>query len=347
MARVLVQPYAAYKGHFSRYTSNLRRTFDAEIRSTRAGNADDGSLDVPSAANWKSFLRWKVLHALDAYSRIPYRAEVLHIVDFEPVAALLALPRIVSARKLIVTLHSVTAATSHRHAMGLGARAHKAVTLAMLRLLIATGRRAQVAVHYEAQRTTLLEVGFPATRVHTIPYPITWFDTHLDAIKPGNLLVFGSLRLDKDPLCILQAVAHAGLQVTVAGRVDSTLVQDVSRLGFKIINRHVSEEELATLFSEAEYVLLPYGPRYTGGAGPMKDAIGSGRPVIAPDYPLFREIVSGAGVGLLFARPEDVQALISGVSASAYQEMLVNTEQYRRKYTWDYMRAEYDRLYID
>jgi len=344
MARVLVQPYAAYKGHFSRYMSNLRRTFDTVIRSACAGNAGDGSLDVPSTAEWKAFLRWKVLHALDTYRRIPYRAKVLHIVDFEPSAALVALPRIVSARKLIVTLHAVTAATSHRGTMGLGARAHKELTLAMLRLLIATGR-AQVVVHYEAQRTTLLEAGFPAAQVHTIPYPITWFDTRLDALKPGNLLVFGSLRLDKDPLDILRAVARSGLQVTVAGRVDPALAQEVGKLGFKIIDRHVSEEELTTLFSETEYVLLPYGPRYTGGAGPMKDAIGSGRPVIAPDYPLFREIASGAGVGLLFARPEDIQELVRNVSAPMYERMLANTEKYRQTYTWDYMRTAYERLY--
>jgi glycosyltransferase involved in cell wall biosynthesis len=344
MAHVLVQPYMAYKGHFSRYTSNLREAFDTVIFSSLADNLDNGSLDVPSSANWKAFLRWKVLHALNAYRRIPYRSSVLHIVDFEPVAAIIALPRLASAKKLIVTLHAVTAAVSKRGTMGVAAHAHKVLTLAMLRLLLLT-RRAQIVVHYENQRKTLLEAGFTATQVQTIPYPITWFDTHVDKLTKGSLLVFGSLRLDKDPLNILRAVARSGLRVTVAGRVDPVLMQDVGKFGFKIIDRHVSEEELTELFSEAEYVLLPYGPQYSGGAGPMKDAIGGGRPVIAPDYPLFREIVSDAGVGLLFVHPEDIQTLLQGVSLPMYERMLENTEKYRMTYTWSYMREAYKRIY--
>lgn len=344
MALVLVQPYMAYKGHFSRYTSNLRETFDTVIFSNLAGNLDDGSLDVPSSANWKAFLHWKLLHALNAYRRIPYRSNVLHIVDFEPLAAILAIPRIVSAKKLIVTLHAVKAGVSKPGTMSVGARVHKVLTLAMLRLLILT-RRAQVVVHYETQRKTLLGAGFPSTQVHTIPYPITWFDTHVDKLARGNLLVFGSLRFDKDPLDILRAVARSRLRVTVAGRVDPILMQDVGKLGFKIIDRHVSEEELTELLSEAEYVLLPYGPKYSGGAGPMKDAIGGGRPVIAPNYPLFREIVSDAGVGLLFDRPEDIQTMLQGVSLPMYERMLENTEKYRKTCTWRHMREAYKKIY--
>lgn len=344
MAHVIVQPYMAFKGHFSRYTSNLRESFDTVIFSSLADNLDNGSLDVPSSTNWKAFLRWKVLHALNAYCRIPYRSSVLHIVDFEPVAAIFALPRIVSAKKLIVTLHAVSAAVSKRGTRGVGARAHKVLTLALLRLLVLT-RSAQVVVHYETQRKKLLGAGFSAAHLHTIPYPTTWFDTHVEKLAKGSLLVFGSLRLDKDPLEILRAVARAGLRVTMAGRIDPTLMQDVAKLGFKIIDRHVSEEELTELLSEAEYVLLPYGPQYSGGAGPMKDAIGGGRPVIAPDYPLFREIVSDSGVGLLFVHPEDIQTMLQGVSLPLYERMLKNTEKYRKTYTWSYMREEYKHIY--
>lgn len=299
---------------------------------------------MPSSANWKAFLRWKVFHALNAYRRIPYRSSLLHIVDFEPVAAILALPRIVSAKKLIVTLHAVKAAVSKPGAMGVGARAHKVLTLAMLRLLMLI-RRAHVVVHYETQRKTLLDAGFTLTQVHTIPYPITWFDTHIDKLIRGSLLVFGSLRLDKDPLDILRAVARVGLRVTIAGRVDPVLIQEIGKLGFNVIDRHVSEDELTKLFSDAEYVLLPYGPQYSGGAGPMKDAIGGGRPVIAPDYPLFREIVSGAGVGILFEKPDEIAELVLKVTQKEYDLMITNVENYRHLYTWRYMKSEYEKIY--
>jgi glycosyltransferase involved in cell wall biosynthesis len=113
----------------------------------------------------------------------------------------------------------------------------------------------------------------------------------------------------------------------------------------RLIDRFLTSAELDRLFDECDYAFLPYGPFYTGGAGPLKDAFAYGKPVVCSRLPIFEEIVLKHRVGLIVDGSEPLAAVLAGITDEEYQAMSDRCRAYAGTHSWRHMREQYYLIY--
>lgn len=180
-----------------------------------------------------------------------------------------------------------------------------------------------VVVHSEHGRRRLIgEVGLPANQVHVIPHGAF---AHFGALTPqlppelaapaGPVAVLpGLLRPYKGVDLLLEAWASFGDtppgELWIVGHPRMALPPKASLPpGVTIVDRFVSEAELAGVLQAADLVVLPY--REIDQSGVLYSALGLGRPMLLSDVGGFPEIASG-GCADLFATG-DAAALADGL----------------------------------
>jgi glycosyltransferase involved in cell wall biosynthesis len=153
-------------------------------------------------------------------------------------------------------------------------------------------------------------------------------DTHRDSV---TFLFFGSIRYNKGLEFLIQAGDKLAertdkFRILIAG--DSEEGKDYSALMehpevFDLRIGNVANDDVPGLFSEADFLVLPY--RDVTQSGPLMIAYRYGLPVIASDLPGFREFIVPGETGFLF-EPCNVEAL-----TSAMEKVLALTESDRRE----------------
>ncbi|HOW50623.1 MAG TPA: glycosyltransferase [bacterium] len=108
-------------------------------------------------------------------------------------------------------------------------------------------------------------------------------------------LLFGALRPYKGADLFAQAIAeHPDITGIIAGEIwDEALGAQLRGLAarhpnLRLLDRYFDDDEGALLFAACDAVVLPY--RSVTGSGAAMAALGAGKPLVAADLPLFREI---------------------------------------------------------
>lgn len=164
-------------------------------------------------------------------------------------------------------------------------------------------------VHSEAaKRVAIDSFGAPADKVIVVPCP-TYAPIYLGlAGRPKraeqlvraakrNLLSFGNVKAYKNYDALAESLEKLGsgsfARLTIAGMVSGNveLPEESYRrnLELDLRLRFVDEEEIAPLFNDAHFLVLPYTESLTSAAAAL--SMGFGIPVIAPDLGGMRESV--------------------------------------------------------
>jgi len=183
-------------------------------------------------------------------------------------------------------------------------------------------RRADMMiVHSRQEHAELLAINSKASiRTHLLP--IFRYDS-APLLRSGstlNLLFFGFVRPYKGLDVLLRAVAMAAdldVKLNVAGEFWHgseeylNLIQelDISER-VNIVDRYVTDTELAGYFAQADLVVLPYRTSKTSGV--IATSYGFGKPVLATDVGGFNEVVLDEYTGKLVP-PDDPQAIADGI----------------------------------
>jgi glycosyltransferase involved in cell wall biosynthesis len=214
-----------------------------------------------------------------------------------------------------------------------------------------------IAKRFPLRKTTLLQ-NFPIQdEFSTQQWPAY-------ASRPNNVAYVGDVTSIRGAIQMVQAVglvdSRTNARLKLAGNITpSSLLEEMKRtegwdrvipLGF--CDRHRVRE----MFSEAKVglVLFQAHPNHIN-AQPNKlfEYMSAGLPVIASDFPLWREIVDGAGAGLL-VNPMDPSAIAKGIewifthTKEAEEMGKRGLEAIRSKYNWEEEEKKlivtYDRL---
>ena len=177
------------------------------------------------------------------------------------------------------------------------------------------------------------EFHVPPGRIHVIPHGPFFFDLptgNNNAVRAryaiadaspvvlwqGILFPYKGLDLLLDAW---RAVEAAGVQATllVVGTGAPDLVAEaqaqVQRLGLHDVildMRFITTEELVDLYRAADVVVYPYRQITTSGA--LATGVSLGKPVIASDLPVFRELLTH-GIDALLIQPGDIPALSAAI----------------------------------
>lgn len=154
-----------------------------------------------------------------------------------------------------------------------------------------------------------------------------------------NVLFFGNLNRQKGIDVMLEAMnlldddAARSISLLVAGKDNDGAVDTVTvRPGrnVTVVRRHISDNELTFLYSNTDYVALPY--RKTSQSGILEMAFYFRRPIIASDLPYFRKALTEfPSFGLL-----------AGNTAESFANALAETARRHRSAAY-YNENEYSR----
>jgi glycosyltransferase involved in cell wall biosynthesis len=212
-------------------------------------------------------------------------------------------------------------------------------------------------VHTEGLRRSL--AGYLAGEhppIHVTPHGVWNGDgPHVHEPQASNgtrerLLFFGVIRPNKGVHVLLRALEllpHCDL--TIAGGAEEPGYLEVVRSEARkfppgrveLIDRYVSEEEMANLFEQCRVVVLPY-TSFTSQSGVLHQALRYGRPVVATDVGAMGECVRRWGIGEVVP-PSDEAALAGGIEraldARCYRASAKAMERVRGELTWARMAA--------
>lgn len=268
---------------------------------TNAGRGALGSvLTALNPATWIRIIRW--LRGT--------RPDIIHIAAAHEWNPLIAVISRAMGKPLIYTVHDPIA---HK-----GAPARMRVSnWILLRLSDAL----VVLTRYGCEQLTAQ--GFTAKKIHTIPHGIYSFlhkGTLSRSAQENNILYFGRIEPYKgleDLLVAFQSISAAlpGWKLLIAGsgRLPPAVLAQHARQ-VEVVNRYLSDGEVADLLQRARIVVLPY--REATQSGVVAAAYAFGRPVIVTRVGGLPEMVVSGKTGLVIP-PNDPKALARAIQRLA------------------------------
>lgn len=173
--------------------------------------------------------------------------------------------------------------------------------------------------------------------------------------KDGKILLFfGQIKPSKGLDLLVEALPeiaeeHEDAVLVVAGRRAKDLGDiDLDSDQIAVFDHYIPNEEVATFFSAADLVILPYRRIYQSGV--LLNSMSVGRAVLVSDLPAMREIITDGKNGFLF-RSGDVHDLAERVNQVLGDEGgRVSAEQHAKSYvtknhSWGQIGKETSQFY--
>jgi glycosyltransferase involved in cell wall biosynthesis len=163
-----------------------------------------------------------------------------------------------------------------------------------------------------------------------------------------RLLFFGAIRPNKGVHVLLQALERLPrCDLTIAGGVEEVhYLERIRRLvrrfppgRVELIDRYVSEDEVADLFRRSRLVILPY-TSFAAQSGVLHQALAHGRPVVVTEVGALGECVRRWGIGHVVP-PGDGRSLAEAIERlldpGPYAAALAAIARVRGDLTWSRM----------
>lgn len=204
--------------------------------------------------------------------------------------------------------------------------------------------------------------GVPRERIHVVPHGLYEHSARPQArqsqirmalglpSEPSIGLFFGQIRDEKNLEGLLRALPHCSTRVhiVVAGQEvksrhrSAVYYQRVARevgvsdqVTFRV--GHVPEDEVAQLFTAADWVALPYERSFTSQSGVLNVAARYERPVLVTAAPVLRETVQTAEIGIACEKesPSGIAAGIDRLVTLNEQGYAFPFDAYHTRYSWE------------
>lgn len=346
----IVEPYLDIKGHFKHYFENLlSEDFCYIYCSSKNYNYNNSYFIKSQIPNFRfhffNKLYFRLFNNIKLISFLIKKIktkDTIHFLEFEPLTLFFFL-LFRRPRKVIITIHSITAPSSKSTFQNIISKLYKRIGYLLLKTLDST--RLVLVVHYNFQKKELLKIVNKSNAVKVIEYPCPNKNVYsAKSTHHKRLLIYGQIREDKGVGSVLSNQNLENYNITIAGRIMDSKVLNLDNVTIK--NKFLSEDEIDKLFATHDFLLLPYKKSYGGGAGTMKDSLAYGVPVVAVNIPVFEEVISGNDVGFVFNNFKDILFFLDETKDETYRKLSQNCLDYASEYTWASMRRKYFNLYI-
>ena len=180
------------------------------------------------------------------------------------------------------------------------------------------------------------------SKVHTIPDPAAPLPAGLVATSPAvrfpvartRFVLFGSLTERKGVFALIEALARLEpeiarkIAVAIAGQVDPAIRAELRtrlrklsatrpELWLRLVDRWLSDREVATLVEASDAVLAPY-QRFVGSSGVLLWAAKLGRPIVTQSFGLLGRFARDYRLGLAVdtTNPSEIADAIARIARS-------------------------------
>lgn len=352
MTLYVCQPYLFWKGHYRIYFENLlgyKNAIYVYCNDDNLGYENSIYLKCRRFNHEGSFLGFmfsRLFHSLKLTWEVSQKfapEDRIHFLEFEPLGIwLFLLLNRKNRKRVTVTVHSIHETKNDNKLKNICSKIQRNLFRYVLRILCY--EKSDIIVHYEKHKDDLKKLnGCDQGNINVISYP-----THgprVDScreVEGKRILIFGLIREDKGIFDFLTKLSLSfKYEITVAGKVLDNRVLSITHPKIKVIDRYFSEEKVKELFENHDFLLLPYPKDYAGGAGPMKDSLSYGVPVICQEIGIFEEVMVENDVGYFYKKVNDVESIIDQLSASEYAEKSKRCLEFSGMHNWDSMRSRY------
>jgi glycosyltransferase involved in cell wall biosynthesis len=215
-----------------------------------------------------------------------------------------------------------------------------------------------IIVHTAMSKTTLERAGLRVP-VHVIQHGLLQFGPPIEgpASQRLRLLFFGAIKPYKGLDILLRAFKEANgsgnLELRIAGNCQDgpgEIEALIGELGLadsvRFECRFFGDEEVPTIFSEADVVVFPY--RRIDGSGALLTALAYGKPVIATDVGMFGELITDPSAVVAPGSVESLTQKLRSLSrnpAELKRLQAIATETAQRIPNWTAIGRETLKLY--
>ena len=340
---VILQPYYHWgRGHYKKYADSL---------------VTDGDLLITSSLKpvTKTMIEYYLLRVLCMsicmvkliffYTK-NRKINTLFINEAEPISLLFFSPFFLfRSHDISLTLHSVDKAGTNFLDSTL-VFVQRKIMFIFLRIA-SCFEGVRIFVHTKTHKQMALnKFNLASEKVFVVEYPCPP-PIHLEEVG-SDLLFFGAVRSDKSLGNFIEsliAYGDKGLDIYVVGKIyDDNVLRMVSNAPkfIKFVNKHVSESELIKYANASKFFLVPYGNDYAGGAGPIKDAASFGRPVLATELPIFKELSLIKNCYIkVFVDAADFYKVIHSIDCKEYNRLSRNAISYADDNNWSNFKSKY------
>lgn len=348
----ITEPYLFWKGHYKQYFENLLNHKDTIY--LYCDNIDlnykDSIFIKSSEFNYENsffaFIKSRIFNSfklINVLNKKIKSGDTIYFLEFEPFSVLFFTFLNRNEKiKIIQTIHSVDRIKYSNFFKDYVSKIQRFVFIKTLSSLCKFDTT--FIVHYTYHYDSLTKILNNEQKINIIDYPSPELkvNTINKLSKNKSLLIFGLVREDKGIYDFLERVVNLklNLQITIAGKILDNRVNKFKNI-FTFIDKFLDNNEISELYDTHDFALIPYGNKYTGGAGPLNDAFAYGKFVIASKHQVFNNLIVDNSLGIVFNDVKDLPNYLDNIDEETYQNISKNCLNYAKNNTWEKMRNQY------
>jgi hypothetical protein len=343
---ITVQPYYYWKGHYKSYAESLKSNVNIFIdkkfkyKPIIKNNNNSNTLYVLSR-----FLNY--FYAIFILSKILLKKKIkdnIHFLEFEPIAFFLfIIINIFFGKKFIITIHSTGKNNRFSYLLQFSRK-----ILLILILLILNFFQCIIIVHKKIDKNYIKK--FFKKDIYILDYPSSILRVKKEKkyLKNFSFLIYGQIRSDKNiENFFINNKIPKYIKVTVAGKIENinfwNNLKKMNNSNLTVYNKFISNRLLKRLIKINDFNFLPYDQNYSGSAGPLKDSMAYGQPVVCSNIPLFKIFLRKNNVGLIYSKKN--LRKIFNIDANYYKALSKNCINYCKKNNFNNFLEKHRKVY--
>tara|TARA_B000000475_G_scaffold272033_1_gene271602 strand:+ start:2344 stop:3399 length:1056 start_codon:yes stop_codon:yes gene_type:complete len=350
---IFIQPYMSWEGHYKIYTESLLKNkkdflicICNQIISKKKKIIFKKPLIKKYYKNIFLFILSRITNSLLCiyllcFNFKKFKKHDVHFLEFEPFSMFIfLLANILLKKKIYLTIHSSNLINNQHTILFLTQRIFFYFVLFLLNFF-----KTKIVVHKNEDKLRLKKIYKKSIHVFDYPSPKLNF-VKKKFLSDNSLLIIGQVRNDKNFEELTNLSITNNFKITIAGKIMYNKKYWYS-LKYKnqitLIDKYLKIKEIKSLIKKNDFIFLPYGKNYSGSAGPLKDSLSYGQPVLCGNLIQFKKILRNYKIGYFFN--EKNLSKIKKIKKNEYQKLRNNCVNYVVQNNFDNFYEKLKKIY--
>jgi glycosyltransferase involved in cell wall biosynthesis len=330
---IVVQPYYYWKGHYRQYANSLRSKINIFLDKKNKFKPILVKNDTTILYILSRFLNYiyTIFIILKIFQKNKKLKENIHFLEFEPFAIIFfIIINFFLKKSFLITIHSTGNNNKFLYLIQIIRKFFYIFTLYSLNFT----KCYNIIVHKKIDKIYIQKFYKKNISILDYPCPIPKVKKEKEYLNNFSLLLFGQIRSDKNiENFFRKSVIPKKINITIAGKIENISfwnnLKKKRKVNLTIYNKFISLTLLKKLIKKNDFNFLPYDKSYSGSAGPLKDSMSYGQPVICSNIPLFKNFLKENNVGFIYSK-KNLKKILN-IDLNHYNELSKNCINYCKK----------------
>lgn len=350
---IFIQPYYYWNGHYKIYTESLFKNkndylicVNTSERIKKKNVFFKKPLFKKYDKNLLTFISSRILNFFLCFSLLlknkkKFYKHDIHFLEFEPISLFFFLMiNFFLKKKIIFTIHSTSFYNKNNTILFFFQRIIFYFVIYLLNFF-----ETKIIVHKKEDKNRIQKIF--KKKIFIFEYPSKKSNyINKKFLSNKSLLIIGQIRKDKDIEELVDRSIKEGFNITIAGQIyyNVNYWYELKRKNkIKLMNKYLTNKTIENLIKKNDFIFIPYGRNYSGSAGPLKDSLSYGQPVICSNLMQFNDIIKKYSVGFIFNRKNINK--IKSLKLSEYQILRKNCLSYVKKNNFENFYSKIVKIY--